>query len=251
MRPEYQWAFGSSRLYYEHSVTNAAIYIRYYVLSLADSIFALMKISRGVPLLLLTFFLTSCFDRKREQTEIINTWRTYRTAFSNNIGKECSRYIDSASVKYYEHLLTLVRTADSTTVEQLRMDQKLAVLLARHTIPATQIAKLNGTDLFERLVDQGAGGGLSEAPNFEFLSVTPAQAEAQIIDSNGKRGLKVVFNKENGIWKVNLAFISGQLSKSDWQEVIKESGRTEHEFIYAILELANNIEPTNNVWHPL
>jgi hypothetical protein len=218
---------------------------------LKEFIFTVVKISKGCLILLLTFVFASCFDRKHEQKEIINTWKTYRTAFSNNMGKECSKYIDSESVKYYGNLLTLVKTADSTTVEQLRMDQKLAVLIGRHTIPPSQIIKLNGLTFFESLVQQGEGGGLSEAPNFEFLSITPTHAEAQIVESNGKRGLKVIFNKENKIWKLNLAYISGQLGKTDWEQAIKETGKTEHEFIYAILELANNIAPTNKVWHPL
>ncbi len=209
-----------------------------------------MSIFKAHHGLLLLFVFASCFDRKHEQREIIRTWKTYRTAFANNMGNECSKYIDAESIKYYDHILTLVRTADSATVEQLRMDQKLAVLLARHTMPRSQIAKINGLGLFESLVQQGDGGRLNEAPDFAFILVTPTHAEAQIVDSNGIRGLKVAFNKENKLWKVNLAYISGQLGKSDWQQAIKETGRTEHEFIYTVLELANGLEPNNRVWHP-
>ena len=200
---------------------------------------------------LLILFLTSCFDRKQEQRELIKTWKAYRLAFSNNMGKECSKYIDSESIKYYEYLLTLVRTADSATVERLRMDQQLAILLARHTMLPSQIALLNGKTFFESLVQQGEGGGLNESNSFEFLSVNPTHAEAQIIDTNGARGLKVVFNKENKIWKLNVPFISGQISKTFWEQFVKESGKTEHELIYAVLELSNHQKPTNNVWHPL
>lgn len=200
---------------------------------------------------LLILFLTSCFDRKQEQRELIKTWKAYRLAFSNNIGKECSKYIDSESIKYYEYILTLVRTADSATVERLRMDQQLAILLARHTMLPSQIAVLNGKTFFESLVQQDEGGGLNETTSFEFLSVNPTHAEAQIIDTNGERGLKVIFNKENKIWKLNVPFISGQISKTAWEQVVKESGKTKHEFIYAVLELSNHQKPTNKVWHPL
>lgn len=206
-----------------------------------------MKIYRTC---LLVLFLSSCFDRKHEQKEIVNTWKAYRVAFSNNMGKECSRYIDSESVKYYDYLLTLVKTADSATVERLRMDQQLAVLQARHTMLPSQIALLNGKTFFESLVQQGEGGGSNEMPDFEFLSVTPTHAEAQIVDSNGKRGLKIVFNKEDKIWKLNVPYISGQISKSSWEQLMKESGKTEHEFIYTILELTNHKKPSDNVWHP-
>ena len=147
-------------------------------------------------LLLLSVVLTSCFDRKSEQHEIISTWKKYRTAFSNNMGKECSKYIDGESIDYYQHLLDLVKNADSTTVDQLKFDQKLVVLLARQTMPKAKIAQLNGITFFEGLVEQGNGGGLAEAPNFKFLSTNPKHAEAQIVDSSGKEGLKVVFNKE-------------------------------------------------------
>jgi hypothetical protein len=201
--------------------------------------------------LLLAFFFVSCFNRKQEQKKILDTWKKYRTAFSNNMGQECSKYIDFETVNYYNHLLTLVKTADSSTVEQLRMDQKLSVLLARHTIPRSEILKLNGVTLFESLVRRDEGGGLKETPNIEFLSVTPTTAEAQVIDSSGKPGLKVVFNKEKDLWKVNLAYISGQIGKSDWSQIVKESGKTEHELLNTILELANNKTPTNAVWHPL
>lgn len=196
-------------------------------------------------------FLSSCFDRKHEQKEIINTWKAYRIAFSNNMGKECSKYIDSESIRYYDYLLTLVRTADSETVERLRLDQQLAILQARHTMPPSQIALLNGKTFFESLVQQDEGGGSNETPSFEFLSLTPTHAEAEILDSNGKRGLKLIFNKENKIWKLNVPYISGQISKSSYEQMIKESGKTEHEFIYTILELANHKKPSNKVWHPL
>ena len=206
-----------------------------------------MKLHRNTILLL--FVLASCLDRNYERKEIVKTWKTYQVAFSNNVGEECSKYIDSASIKYYDHLLDLIKTADSTTVERLKMDQKLAVLLARHTLSQSQITRINGKGLFEALV-KGGDGGMKEIPNFEFLSVTPRRAEAIIVDSNGKRGLSVEFNKENGVWKINLAYLSAQMSESDWTGAIRESAKTEREFVYDVLELANNTKPTDAVWHP-
>ena len=209
-----------------------------------------MKIHSVLLLLLALFSFPSCFDKKQEQQEIIKTWKKYRTAFSNNLGNECSKYIDSESVIYYNNMLTLVRTADSAAVEQLRVDQKLTVLLARHTMLPEEIRKLNGVTFFENLIKLGEGGGLSNAPDFEFVTVSPTQANAYVVDSNGKRGLNVLFNKENDIWKINLAYLSGQLSKSDWDNIINESGKTEHEFINEVLMLANDKVPANSAWHP-
>ena len=210
-----------------------------------------MKSRRNVLLFLLLFILASCFDRNHERREIVKTWRIYRTAFANSIGTECSKYIDSASIRYYDHMLILVRSADSITVDRLKMDQKLQVLLARHMLSPAEIMRMNGKELFESLVQQDDGGGLKETPNFEFTTINPKHAEARIIDSNGKRGLAVEFNKEYGIWKIDLPSISAQLGKSDWTEVIKETGKTEHEFLYAILELSNNVKPKNTVWNPI
>ncbi len=202
------------------------------------------------PLLLIALFLlASCFDKNHERKEIIKTWNAYRSAFANNLGTECSKYIDSASVRYYDHLLTLVRSADSTTVDMLKMDQKLAVLLARHTLSESKIMHISGKELFEELVKQSDGGKLSETLNFEYITLAPKHAEVRIIDTNGKKGLVVAFNKEFGVWKIDLVSISGQLSKSDWRELINESGRTEHDFVSALLELSNNVKPTNAVWH--
>jgi hypothetical protein len=78
---------------------------------------------------------------------------------------------------------------------------------------------LNGITMFERLVQQGTGGGLGDSYKFEFLSVTPDHAEVQLVDSNGNHGLKMGFNKEYNKWKLNLVNVAGQLGKSDWQQL--------------------------------
>lgn len=201
--------------------------------------------------LLLLLSLASCFDRKQEEKEIAATLENYRMAYSNNMGKECGKYIDSATISFYDNLLTFVKTADSTEIEQLRMDQKLAVLLTRHTMTAALIEKLNGLTLFEQLVQQGEGGRLGETLNYNFLIVTPTHAEVQMIDSTGKPCLKLAFDKENNVWKINLAYVSGQIGKAAWEQLVKESGKTEHEFLYTALEAANHKKPTDSIWHPL
>jgi hypothetical protein len=208
-----------------------------------------ITITVALAMMLLSF--ASCFDRNREREKIMKVWTAYRAAFSNNMGAECSRYIDSASIRYYSHILSLVKNADSTTVERLRMDQKLAVLLTRHTTPTAVVMKMDGKALFEQLVVTGVGGGSNEKLDFEFLSVNPKEAVAEVIDSNGKRGLTLNFSREFGEWKINIAKLTGQIGKFDWNTLVKESGKSEREFVYLVLEMANNVKPANAVWHPL
>lgn len=195
---------------------------------------------------------TSCFDREEEKKEVRKVWKAYRMAFSNNMGVECSKYVDSASIKQYAYLHTLALDADSATVERLRMDQKLAVLLARHAIPAASIEGMDGKRFFEALVQMGmGGGGAGEDVHFDFLSIDPKRAVTQMIDSNGKRGLTLTFFKEYDHWKLDLPSLTAQIDKFTWESMVKESGRTEHEFLNTVLEMTNNIPPNDSVWQPV
>jgi hypothetical protein len=203
---------------------------------------------------ILYFFIgTSCSDRKADMKEIKSRWKNYVEYNANNLGKESVKLIDSSSISYYANMLSLIQDADSLTVEQLRLDQKILVLGIRLATSKKKIQDMkDGGALFTYCVQIGLIGSRydDEKTYMEVLSINNNVAKTQLVDSNNKPGLLFEFRKENGKWLINLTKAYSHYGDDTWKTLIKESGKTEREYLYSILELMSKEKPTNSIWYP-
>lgn len=216
---------------------------------------SVMEIKRHLTrsfVIILLLIISSCVDRGHEKIMVRQSLNRYLDAVSNNLGAESIKYIDSATINYYNSMLPVIIGADSITVEHLRFDQKLLVLMVRHTLPLSKVSQMTGATLFEYLVQTGQceGKGL-EKYYFDVTLTDKSKARVQLIDSNNHAGIFIVLNKEYNVWKINLPSITTQISKKVWKDLIKETGMTERELILAALKLSDDKEPDNSIWHPM
>jgi hypothetical protein len=218
----------------------------------------LAKLSGSIRVAVVLFAMMaisdSCDDSAGDRQEIKAVWANYIAAFRNNMGPECAKYVDTTTINYYTHLLQLIRSVDSVTLEHLRLDQKLMVLTARLELPVQKILKMDGLEYFKYCVQTGTGRGYDGKKYLNIISVNHSSAKTEFVDSSGKGPLPIDFVKENGRWKINITTALADVSKDTWDDILrdklKETGQTEREYIYSFLEDISHIKPTNSIWHP-
>lgn len=78
-------------------------------------------------LFLMVFFVQVTNGQHREEKLVQKSFDNYKTAILNDKGNEAVKYVDSRTIAYYEQMLELVKTADSSKIETLSILDKLIV----------------------------------------------------------------------------------------------------------------------------
>jgi|GEM_PF-5912114 len=200
-------------------------------------------------------FLLSCAGRPDEKGDVMQSFWEYNRTTSMRLGAEAVKLVDSGSLSYYNSLIPVITNADSVTVRYLRFDQKILVLALRHTTPKAKIKSMNGSTLFQYLVQMGMVNQDDESSlrrfRFEVSMQQDGSAGVQFIDSAGNNGVSFRFNKENDLWKIDLTSAFKYVNNEVWENMIAESGMTEDEVLYAILENIDGRKASPLIWHPM
>ena len=212
--------------------------------------------TRTILSLVFIFILSSCNNAEHERKEIHRVWDSYQQSLSLKMGSESIKYIDSASLNFYTYMLGVIRTADSNKVESLPVYQKILVLGIRQMGSTAYIRSMDGRSLFAYCVQTGLlGSAVDEKSGFRIKNILGNTAYAEMVDSSGKAGLDLQLHKENGQWKVNLTTVYAKYADETWKIFIKQSGKTEREFIDTILDYLCGEKPRERtraeIWHPV
>jgi hypothetical protein len=212
-----------------------------------------MPISKSTTQLLILCVIlvfVSC-KHANDQEEITKSFLNYKAYMANNLGEKAVKLTDSNTINYFSELLYLVKNADSNTVERLRFDQKLSVLLTRHMATREKILNMDGRSLFIFIVQTSPGRNDDDNDEkLDLISISKNVARCQIIDSNAEKGLVLEFRKEYGVWKIDIPAMYAA-TNNVWKEEFKSTGRTEKELISTILMTKTDIPPDNSIWQPV
>ena len=204
-------------------------------------------------LLSFSFLLSFTFihAQKSEAKKVTKAFEGYRSAILNDKGAEAVRYVDSNTVKYYVDMLELVKTADSATVEELSILDKLMVFSIRHRTPRENILSFDGKALLVYAIESGMVGKSSVA-NISIGEVTINEnfATGQLVSNGEKAPFYFHFHNEDEQWKVDLTSIFA-ISTTGFQRAAKESGKGDNEFIFSLLEMITGKKPDGSIWEPV
>jgi hypothetical protein len=207
---------------------------------------------RRVPVLIYLLLLTACNNDKEEEAAIAKTWETYKQATLNRNGQVASSVIDTITTAYYDQLLSLIKTADSNTVEMLRSDQKFLVLCTRHIAGTEKIQSFNGRTYYSFLVQAGFFDGTNIMDNvLKEMNVKGDKAQAKLVDTAKDVTTILDFSKENRDWKINFTLFYARNSQKIWDWLVTESDTTENALMFSVMESMNDVLPDAKVWKPL
>lgn len=202
-------------------------------------------------LLFLPLFGTSLLAQNSEDTLIRAVFDKYRSDLLNDRGTEAVKEVDSKTIRYYSDILELTISADSSKVETLSIMDKMSVLIMRLKISKEELLTFSGKDLFIYSVDHGMVGKSGIAKNsIGQITVNDNFASAPLGMKGAPTEVRFEFYKENGSWKINLTSIF-PLAELVFEKLIKDSGKSENEFLIPIIEAATNKRVSREVWQPL
>lgn len=206
---------------------------------------------RNILTFLAVCIATGVFGQKNEEKVIQQTFQNYKTAILAGHGEDAVQYLDSHSIKYYEDIIQHVRNSDSATVENLSILDKLIVFSIRHRAERKDILSFDGKSLLVYAIKSGMVGKNSVANNsVGDISVIGNTAKGQLIVNGTPTPMYFEFNKEQNIWKIDLTSLF-EVSTAAFKTMADDSGESESNYIFMLLEMMTGKMPTAEIWRPV
>lgn len=202
-------------------------------------------------LIIALLFLTVAGYAQNDTIGIRDCFTGYKTAILNDQGEEAVRYVDSRTIRYYTQMLSLTRTADSATIAGLSFLDKLMVLSVRHRTTKTELEPMDGEDLLVYAINHGMVGKNGVVQNdIGTVTIDESFATGQLVHKGQPTPLKFHFYKEQEQWKLNLTALF-PMAETAMQKMLSESGKPEHEYLLALLEMSTGKKPAPSIWQPI
>lgn len=203
-------------------------------------------------LLLPIMLLLSVYSYAGEEEKVKECYGNYKEAIMNDDGAKVVPLVSNGTVKYYDDLLNMVHTYDSTKVAELGLMDKMSVLAIRHKAEAETIKGMkNGKDLLIYAIDNGMVGKES-IPQLEIgkITVDGNDAQGEISVQGQTAPFPFRFKKEDGNWKFDVVSLT-KAAAPQMQQAVAQSGMAENDFVMFILEYTNGKKPDNTIWQPV
>jgi hypothetical protein len=207
-----------------------------------------MKVLSVLLLLLATQFV---YGQKNEIEKVRKSFENYQKAILNENGEEAVKYVDSVTVKYYADMLYLVRTADSAKVETLSILDKLMVFSIRHRTSRENIISFDGKSLLVYAIKSGMIGKNSVSKSLiGEVTIESNLAKGQFVTNGQKTPYFFNFHKEEGEWKLDITSLFS-ITTMAFTKMAENSGESQNDFLFSMLELSTGKKPDNNIWKPV
>lgn len=184
-----------------------------------------------------------------DQKLVQKAFELYKAALHDENGEEAIKYLDKTTLDYYTTILELSKNADSLTVEKQTILDKLMIFSVRHRVPKEELLKFDGRSFLVYSIKTGMIGKSSIA-NASIGKVQVKKgitAEGQFLVYGEKTPFKFLFNKEDGVWKIDITSLF-PVSNKQFQKMADESGKGLNEYLFSLLEMLTNKKPDNGIW---
>jgi len=199
-----------------------------------------------IPVMILS---TACGDQEKEDKLVKLTFDNYKSAILNDKGEEAVEYVDSRTIKYYDDIIDLVKTADSAKVNSLSLLDKVMVFSVRHRTSKEEILSFDGKRLFVYAIKSGMVGKNSVSNNsIGEVTIDKDFAKGQFIANGQKTPFYFHFYKENGQWKIDLTSVFS-ISTVAFEKMVADSELGENEYLFSLLEMMTGRKPGQEIWN--
>ncbi len=195
------------------------------------------------------FLLYSIVGFSQNTTQAIQeVFNNYKAAIMADQETKAIEYMDTRTLDYYKNILHLVIYADSVTLDAQPLLDKFTVLNIRHIATKKQILAFDDKSIIAFTIKNGMMGK-NTLENFTLgkITVKDKTAKAQLIE-NGKKSEKFYnFYLDGTEWKIDYTSIFPAEEK-ETADLIKNSGKTDNEFMIGILEIMSEKKVSPNIW---
>ncbi len=202
-------------------------------------------------LLMAMIVVSSSFGQKKEEKQVRKTFENYKSAILNDTGVEAAEYVDRRTIDYYTCILELSKIADSATVNNLSIMDKLMVFSVRHRVPKDLILSFDGKDFFVYAIKSGMVGKNSVSNNaIGDVEINGDFAKGQFLYLGEAVPFYWHFYKEQEKWKVDLTSIF-EISIVAFDKLVEESGEEENAYLFSLLEMLTGKVVENDIWQTI
>lgn len=205
---------------------------------------------RQVILLLLLVSTNVLFSQSNEVKKVKKCFKKYKNAILEDRGDEAADVVSKATIDYYQKMLDIALTADSATVDQLGITDKMTVLTVRHKVPKSTIAELDGRGFFIYAISAGMVGKNSVInATIGEVKVNENFATGQLL-VNGQESPMYFHFYHEGDWKLDLTSLF-HITNTALNQMVQESGMSQNEFLFQILQSLTGRYPNSTIWQPM
>lgn len=208
---------------------------------------------QSLYLLFSLFIITSCSSStEHDEKKIRDLFEEYRFSLIDKDGKAVVKCVDKKTVAYYDHLAELIRTADSTTVSDQTILDKVCILSTRHRATKEQISTFDGRSLLEfvveiELIDSAGAANL----DIGMISVRGDSARGQIVHDGQGLTNSFLYYKEHGRWKIDLTSLFPSTEKTMSDAITGIEGKSEDQVINMLVQEASKKPIVGSLWNPV
>lgn len=201
-----------------------------------------------IIILLLATMAIATIAKNDDQKLVQKSFELYKAALQEENGEEAIKYLDKTTIDYYSKMIDLTKNADSITVENQNILDKLMIFSMRHRVPKEEILKFDGKSCLVYSIKTGMIGKNLAASSIGKVQVKKGTAaEGQLLVYGEKTPFKFLFNKEDGVWKIDLTSFF-QVSNKQIQKLADESGKSTNDYLFGLLEMLTNKKPESTIW---
>ena len=186
-----------------------------------------------------------------DTTLVKDCFNKYKEAVLNDKGAAAYSVLDKKTIVYYNELLEKVKTYDSLKLEKESIINKVTILTMRHRATKEEIMKMTGETLFIYAIDKGMIGKNSVSnSSVGKVTITGDFAKGGMQVNGRDLPASYDFYKEDGTWKFNLTSLFA-LGNMGFKRLVEQSGMSENEAIFSMLETVSGTKPSQSIWNPL
>jgi hypothetical protein len=185
-----------------------------------------------------------------EEESIRNCFTAYKSSILEYNGIEAVKHVNSTTIDYYGEMKDFALTGSRELVEKLSITDKMMVLIIRLYVEPRLLSKMTPEELFVFAVDEGLIGEDATSAGLGDIDISENIAIAQHTHNGQKSSHSWRFEKQGEEWRVDLTSIF-PATESLLNDLINESGMSEDEFIFMILEVISGNKVSDDIWEPL
>lgn len=194
--------------------------------------------------------LRTFFGFSQEAKKIVETFTAYQQAVIHGEGIRAFELVNQNTVHFYNEVWNASKMADSATVSKFPFEEKLWILTTRHLVPRTRASQLTTQSVFEYLIKNGwIHKEDLGALQLGEISIEGKYAIAPMKQNSIELPYFFQFEKENGIWKVNLIAMLETAGRSV-EAMIEISELSEETVIIESIEQLSGKKTNKAIWLP-
>ena len=204
-----------------------------------------------VMLSCLCALVSGCGKPSPDVQGVQHAFDAYKQAILSTDGAKSAKHIAQRTFDEYQQYVDWALQADRNTLEGLSAINKMQVFLMKHRIPKDEWRNMTGKKVFIYAVDHDwIGKQQTITTMISDIQVSGTRATAAVIIGKKKAPNRFHFTNEDGFWKFDL---TQTLRDTDFilRSQIKQSGMTEDEFMFRIIESISGTKVTDSIWEPI